>query len=265
MKRPEIEVKTCFAPLARWVLSWWPPDEKRIAIRLDATTLADRFTILAISILYRGCAIPIAWVILRGNQKGSWKPHWLALLNDLDKVIGSDWTVIALTDRGLYALWRNFAIKKLGWHPFMRINQQGTYLTFGQVRFRPLKNCVPTKGTSWVGKATCFKTNPLKCTLLACWEEGYDHPWLILTDLEPEQANVCWYGLRTWIECGFKDHKRGGWQWQNSKITDPARAERIWLAIAVATLWLVSVGGFALANMPASGSSSCLRLISPVV
>ena len=42
-KRQEIEVKTCFAPLTGWVLSWWPPDEKRIAIGLDATTLADRF------------------------------------------------------------------------------------------------------------------------------------------------------------------------------------------------------------------------------
>ena len=45
-KRQEIEVKTCFAPLTRWVLSWWPPDEKRIAIGLDATTLADRFSAL---------------------------------------------------------------------------------------------------------------------------------------------------------------------------------------------------------------------------
>ena len=87
----------------------------------------------------------------------------------------------------------------------------------------------------------------------ACWEKGYEHAWLIITDLEPEQANICWYGLRTWIECGFKDNKRGGWQWQNSKITDPARAERIWLAISVATLWLVSVGGEADAKMPASG------------
>ncbi len=252
-KRQEIEVKTCFAPLLRWILSWWPPDEKRIAIGLDATTLADRFTILCISVLYRGCAIPIAWKIIKGNQKGSWKPHWLALLNDLDNVIGSDWTVIALTDRGLYAKWLYEAIQKLQWHPFMRINQQGTYRPQGQGSFRPLKKCVPTKGTSWSGEATCFKTNPLKCTLLACWEEGYDHPWLIVTDLVPEQANVCWYGLRTWIECGFKDHKRGGWQWQYSKITDTTRAERFWLAIAVATLWVVSVGGEADANMPASG------------
>ena len=49
--------------------------------------------------------------------------------------------------------------------------------------------------------------------------------------------------MRSWIEGGFKDTKRGGWQWHQTKMTDPARASRLWLAIAVATLWVVSVGG----------------------
>jgi hypothetical protein len=35
-------------------------------------------------------------------------------------------------------------------------------------------------------------------------------------------------------------------------MTDPARATRVWLAMAVATLWVVSVGGQADANQPAS-------------
>jgi hypothetical protein len=48
--------------------------------------------------------------------------------------------------------------------------------------------------------------------------------------------------LRAWIECGFKDSKRGGWPWEQTKMLDPARAERLWLAVAVATLWTVSVG-----------------------
>lgn len=58
--------------------------------------------------------------------------------------------------------------------------------------------------------------------------------------------------MRSWIECGFKDSKRGGWQWQQTKMTDPERASRLWLAIAVATLWVVSVGGEADATLPAS-------------
>ena len=49
--------------------------------------------------------------------------------------------------------------------------------------------------------------------------------------------------MRSWIEGGFKDCKRGGWGWHQTKMVDPARAERLWLAIAVATLWVVSVGG----------------------
>jgi len=35
-------------------------------------------------------------------------------------------------------------------------------------------------------------------------------------------------------------------------MVDPERAERLWLAIAVATLWVVSVGGEADANLPVS-------------
>ena len=31
---------------------------------LDATTLKIRFTAPAISIVYRGCAIPLAWIVL---------------------------------------------------------------------------------------------------------------------------------------------------------------------------------------------------------
>jgi hypothetical protein len=46
--------------------------------------------------------------------------------------------------------------------------------------------------------------------------------------------------------------KRGGWQWQRTRMTDPQRAARLWLAVAVATLWLLSVGGLAEDTVPAS-------------
>jgi hypothetical protein len=75
---------------------------------------------------------------------------------------------------------------------------------------------------------------------------------LILTDLPPEASTACWYGLRAWIEQGFKITKRAGWQWQRTRMTQPDRAARLWLAVAVAPLWLLSVGGEADATIPAS-------------
>lgn len=52
-------------------------------------------------------------------------------------------------------------------------------------------------------------------------------------------------GCARGLSVDSKTRLRGGWQWQNTRIDDPQRAERQWLAIAVATLWVVSVGAFA--------------------
>ena len=73
-----------------------------------------------------------------------------------------------------------------------------------------------------------------------------------LTDRPPEASTACWYGLRAWIEQGFKITKRAGWQWQRTRMTQPDRAARLWRAVAGATLWLLSVGGEAGARLPAS-------------
>jgi hypothetical protein len=48
--------------------------------------------------------------------------------------------------------------------------------------------------------------------------------------------------MRTWVETGYKDFKRGLWGWHHSKMQDAHRVERLWLAMAVAQVWTVSVG-----------------------
>ena len=108
---------------------------------------------------------------------------------------------------------------------------------------RPLADVVSVPGTSWSGRIICFVTNPVECTLLARWDLGYKDPWLILTDLEPTSASALWYGLRPSTECVYRDVKSDGWDWHHTRLLDPQRAERLWLAIAVATLWMVMLGG----------------------
>lgn len=252
-KRQEIDVTDHFVWLMKWVLSWWSSSEKRLALAMDASSLGQRFVILSISIVYRGCAIPVAWIVLKAGVKGEWRQEWEALFKHISGAIPSDWTVIVLADRGLYARWLFLAIQENGWHPFLRVNHSyGKFCQAGESQFLPLKMVLPKPGESWSGKVTCFKSNPLSCTLLACWDEKHSDPWLLLTDLEPEQADVFWYSLRFWIECGFKQAKRNGWKWHKTRMDDPARATRLWLAIAVATLWAVSVGSQAEDSLPPS-------------
>lgn len=250
--RCEIEVSSSFVPLLLWVLSWWPINEKRLALAMDATSLGQVLVVLVISVVYRSCAIPIAWRVLPAIEKGSWKEIWLDLFSHFQGVIPDDWVVIVMADRGLYASWLFEAIQKCKWHPFLRINGRFFFRPKDGRKFKALSLAFHQPGRTWSGTGTCFKTHPIEATLLVQWEDGFEEPWLILTDLPPNQALPCWYGLRAWIESGFKHIKSAGWQWQYTRMVDPERATRFWLAIAVATLWVLSVGGEADANIPAS-------------
>lgn len=242
-KRVSLEVTECFASLLKWVLDLLPQNSQELPIALDATSKGQNFTVLSINVLYRGSGIPIAWKVVKGTEKGSWKPYWKELLSALKGLVPSDWKVIVAADRGLYADWLFQEIVNLGWHPFLRINHQGQYKLPSSSSWHPLATVVSSTGMSWSRQVTCFKTNPIDCTLLARWDEGYADPWLVLTDLSPTDANVSWYGFRSWIECSYRDVKSDGWQWQRTRLTNPERAERQWLAMAVALLWTITLGG----------------------
>ena len=211
LDRREVDVRACFAPLARWVLAHWPGTpgiRVRVAIALDATSLGDRLTILAVSIVYKGCAVPVAWKILPAARKRAWNPEWVALLGLVAPAFPRDWQVIVLTDRGLYSRVLYRAIVGHGWHPFMRVNIRGTFHPAGGDRRQPMAAFTPRVGTGWAGAGVAFADPDarLRCTLLACWEPGYKDPWCILTDLHPSACSVAWYGLRNWIEIRQPQH-----------------------------------------------------------
>jgi len=250
--RQELGVETCFVPRLVWVVDQW--EGTPLALALDATTLGTRLTVLALSVVCRGCAIPVAWTVLPATAKHAWRREWLRMLRQVRRAVPRSWTVIVLADRGLYARWLFRRLTRLGWHPLLRINTGGTFRPQGQGRAVPLKTLVPESGTTWQGTgiACTGRHRQLPCTLLARWEAGDKDPWLILIALPPETSTACWYGLRAWIEPGFTITKRAGWQWQRTRMTQPERAARLWRAVAVATLWLLSVGGEADEAIPAS-------------
>lgn len=242
--RRDLEVSTCFAPLLAWVVRLWQSDQRQLPLVMDATSLGNRWTILAISVVIRGCAIPVAWKVLAAEQPGSWRPYWEALLGELGQAVPPEWEVLVLADRGLYARWLWDAIRAWGWHPFLRLNVGCKARLPGEETFEWLSRWVPTPGTSWQGQVECFasKKGRVHGSLLMHWEPGYESAWVILTDLAPDKALVSWYGLRTWTEGGFKDFKRGVWGWHHSKMKRASSVERLWLAMALAQFWCVSLG-----------------------
>lgn len=242
-KRLDLDPSCCFPDLLAWVTADW--SAPRLAVALDPTTLGDRLTVLCVSVLYRGCAIPVAWKVLAGNQPQAWNPHWQRLLGLLADAVPAGWDVLVLSDRGLESRALFEAITAVGWHPLMRVKAGGGFRPEGWSKFYPLARFAGQPGRRWAGAGQAYQKAEARlcCTLLACWEQGHQDRWLILTDLGRQAARPCWYAFRAWIEQGFKVVKSAGWQWQRTRMTEPGRCERRWLVVAVATLWVVAVGG----------------------
>jgi hypothetical protein len=171
----QVEAEACFAPLLRRVLDGWQGRELALAVdatahredvvalvAVDATAHREDVVALVVSVLYRGSAIPVAWATLPGNTPGPpgntpgppgntpgpGLGPILRLLRLLRPAVPPGWTVLA--DRGLWSprLWRR--VRRLGWHPLLRIQRRTTVTPDGGER-RPAGTLV-RPGEAWVGR-----------------------------------------------------------------------------------------------------------------
>ena len=239
--RVQLDVRACFVPLLRWVLELWQSD--RLVLAIDPTMKADQINSIVISVVYRSCAIPVAWHILPANRPGQWIAPVVELVELLSSAVPTDRTVLVMCDRGLRSprLWKQ--ICSVGWHPYVRQSINTVFCPDGGTRL-PARTLVPGPGHAYVGYGTAFRdtSKRRRGTMIVLWDTDKDEPCVVMTDLRPAEAGVCWYALRFWIELGFKALKSVGWQWQKTRRIDPRRVSRHWLVLSVATLLALAYG-----------------------
>ena len=112
----QVDLTQCFPALLRWVINWWQ-NSPTLPLAIDAVSHQDRVVVLVVSVLYRGCAIPVAWHIVPAQGKGAWMPHILALIH-LAPAVPRAWRTRVLVDRGLWSpdLWRHLRQRHLYRH-----------------------------------------------------------------------------------------------------------------------------------------------------
>jgi len=100
-KRASIEINSCFSSLFKWVIDLLPQSNQELPMAIDATNIGQNFTVLSINVLYRRCAIPVAWKVVKGTERGSWKPYWKELFQALKDIVPQHYLVIVSADRGM--------------------------------------------------------------------------------------------------------------------------------------------------------------------
>src|SRR2546426_4541801 len=82
--RCALAVEPCFVPLLAWVIDPW--EGTQLAVALEATTLGTRLTVLVLSVVSRGCALPVAWTILPATATQAWRREWLRMRSEERRV-----------------------------------------------------------------------------------------------------------------------------------------------------------------------------------
>jgi hypothetical protein len=247
--RRQIVVEHQFEALSTWVVKQWA-EKKQIVLAADVTYLKDRHTILTVSVLYGHTAIPVAWVVLPGNAKGEWHPLWLKLLASLVPALRCVKQVVVLFDRGLYSKRLFLAVRGYGWHPFMRIREQGSYRRANRKSWKALKQVAYRGMHPTAFPVHCFKGDPLAAYLWVQWDGSQAEACLLLSDLAPKQVKGNPYPLRMWIEASFKDWKRGGLHLEQCKTVDPLRLARLLLVLTLGLFYLIRLGNGLLHSLP---------------
>lgn len=238
----QVDPTACFAPLLGWLLGWGCGP--RVALALDVTTHTDRLTAIVVSVLLAGRAIPVAWHLLPGQQPGAFMDPALGLLITLAAAVRPGDTVTLAADRGLWSPRLADQVTALGWVPLLRV-QRDVRVWLGRGQCVRADRLVAGPGHAWVGRVAVHRDRARRRiqTVVVVWEVGHAEPWVVFTTGTPAAALLRAYGLRMWIEAGFRDLKRMGWQWERTRRTDPVRVARHWLVLAVATAWVLAHGG----------------------
>jgi hypothetical protein len=227
--------------LTAWVLESLVPGG-RVVLLVDETSLKDKLKVMAVSLAYRGRALPLAWWCYHQER---WPMGQVELIRTLLGWVAAGMPkgrrVLVQADRGIGnspALLR--LIEGMGWQYLVRVGR-GVQLQLEDNSVHTFGKMVPEPGSLWRGQVQAFKkAGWMPCWAVGTWRPGSAEPWLLLTN-DP-QAQAQGYALRMWEEEAFKDFKSNGWQWQRSHVWNPQHADRLWLVMALAYLWMISLG-----------------------
>jgi hypothetical protein len=242
LHNPKIKPELVYRDLVTAALLPW--NEQTALLALDSSMLWEKYVIVRISLIYRGRALPLAWQVLAQGSASVGFVNYAPLLTEASRLLPPSCTAVLLADRGFVDVDLMQLVVQLGWH--FTIRAKGNLLVYRA--FKP--RCKVSALTPAPGAIRLLHTiqiterrfGPVHLVLAHVrTAQGYE-VWALVSDRPTSLATLDEYGLRFDIEENFLDDKSAGFQLEASKLRDADALARLCLILAVATLYLVSLG-----------------------
>ena len=236
-----IKIHDLYGPIIQEALTEW--NDNTIYLALDTSMLWDRFCHIRISVIYRGRAVPLIWkTIEHGSSTVSFESY-CALLEKAAKLLPAGCNVIFLADRGFADTnLMEYLSETLHWH--WRIRIKSSFLVYRRnKRCCKISSIKLKRGQARFWHNVYITKKQFGIVHLALAKpRGIKDDWLIVSDQPTGVTTFDDYGLRFDIEENFLDDKSSGFQIESSLIRSADALSRLFLVLAVATLFLVCQG-----------------------
>jgi hypothetical protein len=206
-----------------------------------------RLGMLALRLVYRERAIPLAWVCYRPGHAPAPFPVLVGrLLDEVAALVPPATRVVLMTDRGLSWPTLLDRCRRVGWSFLCRVQRQTRVETAARGA-GTIGDLAPRPGTRWQGRGRAFlKAGWRDVAIVAVWRRHDKDPWLLVTDLAPAWLRCAQYRRRMDAEESFRDDKSAGFGWEASRVREPDHMDRLLLVLQLAALFVLAQGVFVL-------------------
>lgn len=239
-RNARIEQETYFLPFVEELVARLAL-QGTLVVAMDGSEVGRKCLALVVSVIYKGRALPIAWMVVKGSKGHFPESAHIALLTRVKTVIPTAADVIFLGDGEFDGTALMAEIEGADWHYVCRtahnrwICEEESWLQLNDLCPQAGDYCCLT-GVAFTLKAY----GPV--TVIVWWHPDYKDPLYLVSNFEVGQEAVHWYGKRFRIETFFSDQKSRGFHLHKSHIADPERLARLMIATCLAYIWIVFLG-----------------------
>jgi hypothetical protein len=240
MKNERINAEVYFLPYADALLASLAAD-RTLLVAMDGSEVGRKCLALMVSVIYKKRALPIAWIVVKGNKGHFPEETHVQLLQRVHEIVPQGAGVIFVGDGEFDGIILQATLDAYGWEYVCRtarnaqLGADGEIFSFHELGIQP---------GEYVGLPDVTFTLQAYGPVLAVawWDARCEEPIYLVTNMELVGEACHWYAKRYRIETFFSDQKSRGFNLHKSHISDPARLARLLIAACLAYIWIIYLG-----------------------
>jgi hypothetical protein len=218
-----------------------------LVLVIDGSGVGRGCVALMLHVVYKGRALPLAWIVRQGKKGHFPEDLHMALVEQVQELIPEGEAVVLLGDGEFDGIDLQQPLEEAGWSYVCRTGMHMT-ATWQHETFRldTIGTCIKP-GTLVAFQEVLFTGEAYgPIMLLCCWAKGYQEPLYLVTNMASAEKACQVYAKRFRIETFFSDQKSRGFHIHKSHMSDPERLSRLLIAACLAYIWIVYLGALCL-------------------